>query len=96
MYPGDYQRVGSEMSFVTRQQQAQLRLQKIPWRRLFKTNARKAELEASAGTHFVSLLVTPEKWLLQDTIAIGAMLSVASSNTVLPECCQRFTPTMSS
>lgn len=75
MYLGDYQLVGSEMSFFTRKLEAQLRCQQIPWRYLFKTEARKPELEARAGTHFIPLLVTPDKWLLHDTIALGPMLS---------------------
>ena len=75
MYPGEYQLVGSEMSFFTRKLEAQLRYQRVPWRYLFKTEERRAELEARAGTHFIPLLVTPEKWLIHDTIAIGPMLS---------------------
>lgn len=75
MYAGEYQLVGSEMSFFTRKLEAQLRFQQIPWRYLFKTEARKAELEARAGTHFIPLLITPDKWLIHDTIAIGPMLS---------------------
>mgnify|MGYP000002880330 FL=1 len=75
MYSGEYQLVGSEMSFFTRKLEAQLRCQQVPWRYLFKTEERKAELEARAGTHFIPLLVTPDKWLIHDTIAIGPMLS---------------------
>jgi glutathione S-transferase len=75
MYQGEYQLVGSEMSFFTRKLEAQLRFQDIPWRWQFKTEARKAELEARAGTHFIPLLATPDKWLLNDTIAIGPMLN---------------------
>ena len=75
MYRGEYQLVGSEMSFFTRKLEAQLRFQQIPWRYLFKTEERKAELEAKAGTHFIPLLITPDKWLIHDTIAIGPMLS---------------------
>ncbi len=75
MYRGDYQLVGSELSFFTRKLEAQLRFQQIPWRYLFKTEERKAELEARAGTHFIPLLITPDKWLIHDTIAIGPMLS---------------------
>ena len=75
MYRGEYQLIGSEMSFFTRKLEAQLRFQQIPWRYLFKTEERKAELEAKAGTHFIPLLTTPDKWLLHDTIAIGPMLS---------------------
>jgi len=75
MYPGNYQLIGSEMSFFTRKLEAQLRLQQVPWRYLFKTEERRAELEARAGTHFIPLLMTPDKWLIHDTIAIGPMLS---------------------
>jgi glutathione S-transferase len=75
MYKGEYQLVGSEMSFFTRKLEAQLRFQRIPWRYLYKTEERKAELEARAGTHFIPLLITPDKWLIHDTIAIGPMLS---------------------
>jgi glutathione S-transferase len=63
------------MSFFTRKLEAQLRFQQIPWRYLFKTQDRKAELEAKAGTHFIPLLVTPDEWLIHDTIAIGPLLS---------------------
>ena len=75
MYQGEYTLIGSEMSFFTRKLEAQLRCQQIPWHYLFKTEQRKAELEAKVGTHFIPLLMTPDKWLLHDTIAIGPMLS---------------------
>ncbi len=75
MYRGDYQLIGSELSFFTRKLEAQLRCQQISWRYLFKTEARKTELEAKAGTHFIPLLMTPDKWLIHDTITIGPMLS---------------------
>jgi len=75
MYQGEYTLVGSEMSFFTRKLEAQLRFQQIPWRYLFKTEERKAALEAKVGTHFIPLLMTPDKWLIHDTIAIGPMLS---------------------
>jgi len=71
MYQGDYTLVGSEMSFFTRKLEAQLRFQQIPWHWQFKTQERTAELEARAGTHFIPLLMTPEKWLVHDTIALG-------------------------
>lgn len=86
MYQGEYQLVGSEMSLFTRKLEAQLRFQQIPWRYLFKTEARKAELEAKAGTHFVPLLMTPDKWLIHDTIAIGPMLNDRfRERAVIPE-----------
>ena len=75
MYQGEYQLVGSEMSFFSRKLEAQLRFQNIPWRWHFKTEARKTELEARAGTHFIPLLMTPDKWVLHDTISIGPMLN---------------------
>ncbi len=75
MYSGEYQLIGSEMSFFTRKLEAQLCFQRIPWRYLFKTEKRKADIEARANTHFIPLLITPDKWLLHDTIAIGPMLS---------------------
>ena len=85
MYPGEYELIGSELSFFTRKLEAQLRFQQIPWRYQFKTEARKAELEAKAGTHFIPLLATPDKWLLQDTIAIGPLLDARfSSQPVIP------------
>lgn len=74
MYKGTYQLIGSEMSFFTRKLEAQLRFQQIPWEYQFKTEQRKPELEARAGTHFIPLLKTPDKWLIHDTIAIGPML----------------------
>ncbi|MCX2982059.1 glutathione S-transferase family protein [Halieaceae bacterium IMCC14734] len=86
MYKGDYQLVGSEMSFFTRKLEAQLRFQNIPWSWRFKTEERKAELEARAGTHFIPLLATPDKWLLNDTIAIGPMLNERfPQHPVVPE-----------
>ena len=75
MYPGNYALVGSEMSFFSRKLEAQLRFQHIPWDWHFKTQARTGELEARSGTHFVPLLMTPEKWLIHDTIALGPMLN---------------------
>jgi glutathione S-transferase len=75
MYRGEYQLVGSEMSFFSRKLEAQLRFQRIPWKWQFKTQERQAELEARAGTHFIPLLMTPDKWLIHDTIAIGPMLN---------------------
>lgn len=75
MYRGDYALVGSEMSFFTRKLEAQLRFQQIPWHWHFKTQERTADIEARAGTHFIPLLMTPDKWMLNDTIAIGPMLN---------------------
>ncbi len=75
MYQGDYQLIGGELSFFTRKLEAQLRYQQIPWHYQFKTEARESELEARAGTHFIPLLMTPDKWLIHDTIAIGPVLN---------------------
>ncbi|MGI9292500.1 MAG: glutathione binding-like protein [Pseudomonadales bacterium] len=75
MYQGDYALVGSEMSFFTRKLEAQLRFQQIPWHWHFKTTERTAEIEARAGTHFIPVLMTPEKWLIHDTIALGPLLN---------------------
>jgi glutathione S-transferase len=86
MYKGEYQLVGSEMSFFTRKLEAQLRFQGIEWRWQFKTEERKAALEARAGTHFVPLLITPDKWILNDTIAIGPLLNDRfPQRSVIPE-----------
>jgi glutathione S-transferase len=75
MYQGDYRLVGNELSLFTRKLEAQLRFQRLPWRWHFKTQERTPELEARAGTHFIPLLETPDGWLINDTIAIGPMLS---------------------
>lgn len=75
MYQGNYELIGSELSFFTRKLEAQLRFQRVPWRYRFKTQERSAELETRAGTHFIPLLRTPDRWLLNDTIAIGPLLN---------------------
>jgi glutathione S-transferase len=86
MYPGEYQLVGMELSLYTRKLEAQLRFQQVPWRLVFKTQDRQAELEARAGTHLIPLLQTPDKWLIHDTIAIGPMLSDRfRERSVIPE-----------
>jgi len=86
MYRGDYKLIGSEMSFFTRKLEAQLRFQQIPWHYLFKTEERRTTLEAKAGTHFVPLLMTPDKWLIHDTISIGPMLNERfKARAVIPE-----------
>lgn len=74
MYPGSYTLIGNELSLFTRKLEAQLRFQQIAWQWQFKTQERSAALEARAGTHFIPLLLTPDKWLLHDTIAIGPLL----------------------
>jgi glutathione S-transferase len=75
MYKGEYGLVGSELSMFTRKLEAQLRFQNIPWYWHFKTEARKAAIEARTGTHFIPALITPEKWMIHDTIALGPLLN---------------------
>ena len=75
MYPGEYLLIGNQLSFFSRKLEAQLRFQQIPWRWQFKTQERAPELEARAGTHFIPLLQTPDRWIINDTIAIGPMLN---------------------
>ena len=94
MYQGEYTLVGNELSFFSRKLEAQLRFQQIPWHWLFKTQERAPALEARAGTHFIPLLMTPEKWLIHDTIALGPMLDsrfperpVIPSTPVQRACC---------
>ncbi len=74
MYQGEYTLAGHELSFFSRKLEAQLRFQQIPWHWLFKTHERAPGLEARAGTHFIPLLMTPDKWVIHDTIALGPML----------------------
>jgi glutathione S-transferase len=64
----------------TRKLEAQLRFQDIPWCWQFKTQERAAEVEARAGTHFIPVLVTPDKWMIHDTIALGPLLNDRFSN----------------
>ncbi len=86
MDPGEYTLIGNELSFFTRKLEAQLRFQLIPWHYQFKTEARRKELEAKAGTHFIPLLSTPDRWLLQDTISIGPFLNERfSAMPVIPD-----------
>ncbi len=85
MYPGEYLLIGNQLSFFSRKLEAQLRFQQIPWRWLFKTQERAPELEARAGTHFIPLLQTPDRWIINDTIAIGPMLNDRfSEHPVIP------------
>ncbi|NQX87426.1 MAG: glutathione S-transferase domain-containing protein [Halioglobus sp.] len=74
MYRGDYGLVGNELSLFTRKLESQLRFQQIPWYWHYKTEARKVDIEARVGSHFIPALITPEKWMIHDTIAIGPML----------------------
>ncbi len=75
MYRGDYALIGNELSMFSRKLEAQLRFQKIPHHWLFKTQERQGEVEARAGTHFIPVLQTPEKWMIHDTIALGPLLN---------------------
>jgi glutathione S-transferase len=86
MYRGTYGLVGSEMSMFSRKLEAQLRFQKIPWNWHFKTEERSAEIEARTGTHFIPALITPEKWMIHDTIALGPLLNARFPHApVIPE-----------
>ncbi len=75
MYRGTYTLIGSELSMFSRKLEAQLRYQNIPHQWKYKSMADSSELEKRAGTRFIPLLETPDGWLLNDTIAIGPMLS---------------------
>ena len=75
MYRGDYGLVGAELSMFSRKLEAQLRCQQVPWSWLFKTEERAADIEARTGTHFIPALLTPEKWMIHDTIALGPLLN---------------------
>jgi glutathione S-transferase len=75
MYRGTYTLIGAELSMFTRKMEAQLRYQNIPHQWRYKSMADASELEKRAGTRFIPLLETPDGWLLNDTIAIGPMLS---------------------
>jgi glutathione S-transferase len=75
MYRGTYTLIGSELSMFTRKLEAQLRYQNIPHRWKFKGIGDGGEFEKRAGTRFIPLLETPDGWLLNDTIAIGPLLS---------------------
>lgn len=94
MYRGHYTLIGNELSLFTRKLEAQLRFQEIPWDWQFKTLELAPELEARAGTHFIPLLRTPDKWLIHDTIAIAPMLNsrfsdcpVVPSSPLQRACC---------
>jgi len=75
MYRGDYGLVGAELSMFSRKLEAQLRCQQVPWSWHFKTEERAADIEARTGTHFIPALLTPEKWMIHDTIALGPLLN---------------------
>lgn len=75
MYRGSYTLIGAELSMFTRKLEAQLRYQQVPHQWQFKTVELGPSLEQRAGTRFIPLLETPDGWLINDTIAIGPMLS---------------------
>ena len=75
MYRGDYGLVGVELSMFSRKLEAQLRFQNIPWYWHFKTQERVEEIESRTGTHFIPALITPEKRMIHDTIALGPLLN---------------------
>lgn len=86
MYTGEYELYGVELSFFTRKLEAQLRFQKIPWRYRFRSPERDKEVGARAGTHFIPVLITPDGWMIADTIALGPMLDSRFSDApVIPE-----------
>jgi len=86
MYRGTYTLIGSELSMFTRKLEAQLRYQNIPHVWKYKGIGDGGELEKRAGTRFIPLLETPDGWLVNDTIAIGPMLSARFREApVLPE-----------
>ncbi len=86
MYRGTYTLIGSELSMFTRKLESQLRYQNIPHIWKYKGIGGGGELEKRAGTRFIPLLETPDGWLLNDTIAIGPMLSARFREApVLPE-----------
>ena len=57
----------------SRKLEAQLRFQNIPWSWHFKTMERTPGIEARTGTHLIPALITPEKWMIHDTIALGPL-----------------------
>ncbi len=75
MYRGQYELYGVELSFFTRKLEAQLRFQQIPWRYRFRNDERDKEVGARAGTHFIPVLITPDGWMIADTIALGPLLN---------------------
>jgi glutathione S-transferase len=85
MYTGEYELYGVELSFFTRKLEAQLRFQNIPWRYRFRNDERDQEVGPRAGTHFIPVLITPDGWMIADTIALGPMLNDRfSSAPVIP------------
>ncbi|MFT4822834.1 MAG: glutathione S-transferase [Halioglobus sp.] len=94
MYQGIYGLYGMELSMFSRKLEAQLRFQNIPHEWRFKTDARSKEIEARCGTHFIPALVTPDNWVIHDTIALGPFLNsrfdeaaVIPSGPIQRACC---------
>lgn len=86
MYRGKYKLIGQEMSMFTRKLEAQLRYQKVPYEWMLKTNANREIIESRTGTRFIPALVTPDGWMISDTISLGPMLhSRFCEVPVLPE-----------
>ena len=75
MYQGTYGLYGLELSMFSRKLEAQLRFQGIPYEWRFKTDERSKEIEARSGTHFIPALITPDNWVIHDTIALGPLLN---------------------
>ncbi|MEZ5502979.1 MAG: hypothetical protein R3E50_10085 [Halioglobus sp.] len=75
MYRGEYGLIGSELSMFGRKLEAQLRVQGIPWHWCFKTRRHGQRKLKRTGTHFIPALLTPDKWMIHDTIAIGPFLN---------------------
>lgn len=83
MYQGTYGLYGMELSMFSRKLEAQLRFQKIPYEWQFKTDARSKEVETRSGTHFIPALITPDNWIIHDTIAIGPILNSRFDETAV-------------
>jgi len=74
MYRGEYGLYGAELSMFSRKLEAQLRFQAIPWYWHFKSPEHAKDIETRSGTHFIPALITPDNWVIHDTIAMGPML----------------------
>lgn len=79
MYRGNYGLYGAQLSMFSRKLEAQLRFQTIPWHWYFKTPEHTKEIETRTGTHFIPALITPDNWVIHDTIALGPMLDMRFS-----------------
>ena len=74
MYRGRYTLIGQELSMFTRKLESQLRYQGIPFEWQLKCRNNEAGINARAGTHFIPILVTPDGWMMNDTISMGPNL----------------------